>query len=151
MKTVMLLTPVPYNKETEVSNQFARTATRNSLMENEAPLVPALLWNGREKMNLAIATWATVVSEIKFFLDPNDATAIHLANGADYNNYKKLDRRVIIEAEERQWGIDAGLTLGMLAQATIVFHDLGISRGMEYGIAAANKANRPVEYVKLDS
>lgn len=48
--------------------------------------------------------------------------------------------------DERQHGIDAGLSWGRVAEATVVYADLGISRGMKYGIAAAAEANRPIEY-----
>lgn len=51
--------------------------------------------------------------------------------------------------KERQWGIDAGLAWGSVAEATVVFVDRGISKGMQYGIDAAHKAGRPVEYRKL--
>lgn len=51
--------------------------------------------------------------------------------------------------EERQWGIDAGLEWGRVAELTVVYTDLGISRGMQYGIDAAEKAGRPIEYRKL--
>jgi hypothetical protein len=47
--------------------------------------------------------------------------------------------------EERQWGIDAGLAWSKVAEATVVYTDLGISRGMEYGIANAEAAGRPIE------
>lgn len=47
---------------------------------------------------------------------------------------------------ERQWGIDAGLAWGTVAQATVVYMDRGISNGMSYGIAAAKEAGRPIEY-----
>ena|SRR6478736_6305327 len=47
---------------------------------------------------------------------------------------------------ERQWGIDAGLAWGSQAEATVVYTDRGISGGMKYGIANAEKAGRPVEY-----
>lgn len=50
---------------------------------------------------------------------------------------------------ERQWGIDAGLAWGRVADMTVVYIDLGVSRGMEYGIAAANKAERPVEFREI--
>lgn len=50
------------------------------------------------------------------------------------------------DPSERQWGIDAGLAWGRAAEATIVYTDRGISRGMEYGIAAAVSTGRPVEY-----
>jgi len=48
--------------------------------------------------------------------------------------------------EERQWGIDAGLAWRKDSEATIVYIDLGITRGMEYGIADAKENNRPIEY-----
>lgn len=51
---------------------------------------------------------------------------------------------------ERQWGIDAGLAWRRVAEASVVYTDLGISRGMEYGIAAAEAAGIPVEYRRLD-
>lgn len=46
---------------------------------------------------------------------------------------------------ERQRGIDAGLAWGEVAEATVVYYDRGISQGMRYGIANADKAGRPVE------
>lgn len=51
--------------------------------------------------------------------------------------------------EERQLGIDAGLAWGVFAEATVVYTDLGISEGMEYGIRNAENAGRPIEYRKL--
>lgn len=47
---------------------------------------------------------------------------------------------------ERKWGIDAGLAWGRVAEATVVYVDRGISTGMEYGIAAAEEAGRPIIY-----
>lgn len=51
---------------------------------------------------------------------------------------------------ERQHGIDAGLAWGAVADATVVYVDLGTSNGMRYGIANADAAGRPVEYRWLD-
>jgi hypothetical protein len=51
--------------------------------------------------------------------------------------------------EERSLGIDAGLDWGCKADKTVVYTDLGISRGMKYGIASAEEAGRPVEYRTL--
>ena len=48
--------------------------------------------------------------------------------------------------EERQWGIDAGLAWRRVAEASVVYIDRGTSRGMQYGIAAAEAAGIPVEY-----
>lgn len=50
---------------------------------------------------------------------------------------------------ERQQGIDAGLAWRAVAHASVVYTDRGISRGMEYGIAAAKAAGIPVEYRSL--
>jgi hypothetical protein len=52
--------------------------------------------------------------------------------------------------DERKFGIDAGLEWGKVAEATVVYLDLGISRGMSYGIANAQDAGRPIEYRNID-
>lgn len=52
--------------------------------------------------------------------------------------------------EERQWGIDAGLEWRAVAEATVVYMDLGVSEGMLYGIRAAEQAGVPIEYRKLE-
>lgn len=49
-------------------------------------------------------------------------------------------------SSEREWGIRAGFAWGEMAEATIVYTDLGISEGMKRGIEAADKAGRPIEY-----
>jgi len=54
-------------------------------------------------------------------------------------------------AAERQHGIDAGLAWRAVAHASVVYTDLGISKGMEYGIAAAKAAGLPVEYRSLEA
>jgi hypothetical protein len=51
---------------------------------------------------------------------------------------------------ERQHGIDAGLAWRKVAEASVVYTDLGISRGMEYGIKAAQAQGIPVEYRTLN-
>ena len=50
---------------------------------------------------------------------------------------------------DRQLGITAGLAWGARADITVVYDDLGISRGMAFGIAAAKVARRPISYRKL--
>lgn len=50
---------------------------------------------------------------------------------------------------ERQWGIDAGLAWRRVAEASVVYTDRGISRGMLYGIEAAEAAGIPVEYRQI--
>jgi hypothetical protein len=51
--------------------------------------------------------------------------------------------------EERALGINAGLAWGRVAEATVVYEDLGILRGMRAGIARAEAEGRPVEYRRL--
>lgn len=48
--------------------------------------------------------------------------------------------------EERQWGIEAGFQWNTQAHLTVVYTDLGISSGMQFGISHANKQGRPIEY-----
>lgn len=52
--------------------------------------------------------------------------------------------------DERKWGIDAGLAWRAVAQASVVYTDRGVSSGMQYGIAAAEKAGIPVEYRSIE-
>lgn len=47
--------------------------------------------------------------------------------------------------QERKHGIDAGLAWREVADASVVYTDLGVTRGMEYGIESAKAAGRPVE------
>lgn len=54
-------------------------------------------------------------------------------------------------AFERQWGIDAGLAWRPVADASVVYIDRGVTRGMMYGIAAAHAAGLPVETRRIDS
>ena len=51
--------------------------------------------------------------------------------------------------DERALGISAGFAWRGVAQATIVYTDLGISHGMELGIADAKNRGVPVEFRQL--
>jgi hypothetical protein len=51
--------------------------------------------------------------------------------------------------EERQHGIDAGLAWRSVAHGSVVYTDMGITKGMQYGIDAALAAGRTVEYRSL--
>ena len=51
--------------------------------------------------------------------------------------------------EERMHGINAGLAWRAVADATVVYVDRGISKGMQYGIDAATAAGLPIEYRSL--
>ena len=48
------------------------------------------------------------------------------------------------DPHERSEGIEAGLVIGNDASFTAVYEDLGISRGMQYGIDRAERENRPI-------
>ncbi len=50
---------------------------------------------------------------------------------------------------ERSLGIAAGFAWRRVAQATVVYTDLGISHGMELGIADAKTRGVPVEFRQL--
>lgn len=57
-----------------------------------------------------------------------------------------LDDRI---PEERDHGIAAGKALMAQCSLTAVYTDLGVSRGMEFGVIAAVDAGRRVEYRSL--
>lgn len=46
---------------------------------------------------------------------------------------------------EREQGIEAGLAWGRVAQKTVVYADLGVSKGMKLGVLRAIDEGRPVE------
>lgn len=50
---------------------------------------------------------------------------------------------------ERKLGIEAGLAWGAEAEATVVYQNFGISRGMQFGIERAAREGRLVEYRTL--
>jgi len=52
--------------------------------------------------------------------------------------------------EERKLGIDAVLEWRKVAQASVVYTDLGISKGMEYGIQKAQESGLTIEYRKIN-
>lgn len=51
--------------------------------------------------------------------------------------------------EERELGIQAGFAWREVAEATVVYTDLGTSKGMEYGIAHAHDVGHSVEHREL--
>ncbi len=54
------------------------------------------------------------------------------------------------EPEERQLGIAAGFAWRTRSDATVVYADLGISQGMQFGIDDATQAGRLVEFRTLE-
>ena len=50
---------------------------------------------------------------------------------------------------ERQLGIEAGLSWRHACNKTVVYTDLGISKGMEYGIQDAIDWDREIEYRQI--
>lgn len=55
------------------------------------------------------------------------------------------------QPEERKIGIEAGLDWGLMASATVVYTDLGVSLGMEKGIKRAREEGREIIYRELPS
>ena len=51
---------------------------------------------------------------------------------------------------ERELGIQAGFAWRTAADRTVVYQDLGISGGMEYGIANSKELKIPIEYRSLE-
>lgn len=54
-----------------------------------------------------------------------------------------------LKADERAFGIEAGLAWGKFADITAAYIDLGISAGMKLGIERALREGRPVSQRKL--
>ena len=52
---------------------------------------------------------------------------------------------------QRQYGIDAGIAWGDVADAVVVYTDLGMTAGMRYGIERHEQAGRAIEYRTLPS
>jgi len=52
--------------------------------------------------------------------------------------------------EQRRWGVEAGHAWIRVADAVAVYDDYGISKGMQQGIAAAEKHGIPIEYRKIN-
>lgn len=52
--------------------------------------------------------------------------------------------------EQRKKGIEAGFAWHSVAQAVVVYTDLGISAGMKQGIAHALKIGMPIEYRRIE-
>jgi hypothetical protein len=52
--------------------------------------------------------------------------------------------------DERERGIRAGFAFRKVADATVVYTDLGFSTGMKYGIEHATQLGHPIEYRSID-
>jgi hypothetical protein len=77
-----------------------------------------------------------------------------LRGEAPYASHLLLTQEGILDDEdpgERMLGIEIGLAWGDRADKTVVYADLGITRGMEIGIERAQKAHRPVEIRHLSA
>ena len=70
-----------------------------------------------------------------------------VASHAMYAQSGALDDDV---PEERQHGIEAGFAWREKADATVVYTDLGTSRGMRCGIEHAESIGHPIEYRTLE-
>ncbi|MFC1727382.1 hypothetical protein ACFL0Y_02560 [Patescibacteria group bacterium] len=55
------------------------------------------------------------------------------------------------DPKERRLGIQAGFLWGQNAEVTVVYTDLGITKGMKQGIEAAKERGAEVEYRTLEA
>jgi hypothetical protein len=69
------------------------------------------------------------------------------ASHAIYTQPGVLDDR---NPDECSLGIESGFLWRSVAQYTVVYTDLGITRGMRYGIQDAARLGHKIEYRKLD-
>lgn len=53
------------------------------------------------------------------------------------------------DTDQREQGIQAGLAWRSVAQASVVYTNRGISKGMQYGIDVAAEAGNSIEYRSL--
>ena len=53
--------------------------------------------------------------------------------------------------DERSWGINAGIAWYKVAEASVVYTDFGISKGMRYGIDRAILGGLTVEYRQIQT
>ena len=53
------------------------------------------------------------------------------------------------DPDEREAGIECGLAWGRHAETTVVYDDLGISRGMQFGIDRAHAEGRDIRFRTL--
>lgn len=51
---------------------------------------------------------------------------------------------------DRALGIEAGLAWRRVSEATVVYADLGVSKGMKYGLELAKKYGRKIEFRSLE-
>lgn len=78
--------------------------------------------------------------------DALDRGEAPFASHAIYTQPGVLDDTV---ADERRLGIDAGFAWHEVADAVVVYCDLGLSRGMRQGIRNAQRLGLPVEWRSL--
>lgn len=75
-----------------------------------------------------------------------------LRSEAPYLSHLLYTQRGVLDdtiPAEREHGIQAGFAWRQVAAKTVVYTDLGISRGMEYGILDASKRGCPIEMRSL--
>ena len=75
-----------------------------------------------------------------------------LRGEAPYASHLLFTQKGILDdlvPEERKLGIEAGFLWGQTADKTVVYVDMGVSKGMKFGIKEAIKRHRPLEYRTL--
>jgi len=78
---------------------------------------------------------------------------VHLRGNAPYASHAISTQPHVLndrDEKERDTGIEAGQAWSDRADERWVFADLGISKGMEYGIARAKKIGQPIRIIRLN-
>lgn len=117
-------------------------------------------WWMSEKLEVKIAVWKRVVVESPYAGDVQRNLRYLracmrdciLRGEAPYASHGLYTQEGVLDDDkpiERIMGIEAGFSWGLVAEKSVFYTDLGMSKGMEYGLKAAEEAGRPVEYRTL--
>lgn len=113
-----------------------------------------------EKLEVKFAVWKRVVVESPYAGDVQRNLRYLracmrdciLRGEAPYASHGLYTQEGVLDDDkpiERIMGIEAGFSWGLVAEKSVFYTDLGMSKGMEYGLKAAEEAGRPIEYRTL--
>ncbi|TCM56185.1 hypothetical protein C8J36_103555 [Rhizobium sp. PP-F2F-G48] len=132
----------------------------SSAQQDEARRYAAAAINVETPLPQASGSWRLVILESPFAgdVEANQAYARAAMRDCLYRGEAPYASHLLYtqpgvlddnDADQRRQGIEAGLTWGKMASATVVYTDRGISRGMHQGIERAQAERRLVEYRAL--
>lgn len=126
--------------------------TTHRLVIVESPFAgKAPIWSLRfprfvQNLAVRVETWRNIRYARAAIRDCLLRDEAPLASHLLYTQRGVLDDNI---PRERQRGILAGIAWGKGVDATVVYIDRGVSKGMSYGITCARVVGRPVEYRSL--